>query len=37
MNLSNLAPDVQEDLLFPRRLLPPERRLRKLVGQVDWD
>jgi hypothetical protein len=37
MNLSNLAPDIQERLLFPVGFLPPERRLRKLVGQVDWD
>jgi len=37
MNLSNLAPDIQEKLLFPEGFLPPERRLRKLAGQVDWD
>ena len=37
MNLSNLAPDIQEQLLFPSGLLPHERGLRKLVGQVDWD
>ena len=37
MNLSNLAPDIQEKLLFPDGFLPPERRLRKLAGQVDWD
>jgi hypothetical protein len=37
MNLSNLAPDIQENLLFPDGFLPPERRLRKLAAQVDWD
>ena len=37
MNLSNLAPDIQEKLLFSDGFLPPERRLRKLAGQVDWD
>lgn len=37
MNLSNLAPDIQENLLFPDGLLPPERRLRKLASEVDWD
>jgi hypothetical protein len=37
MNLSNLAPDLQEQLLFPSGSLPPERRLRGMVAQVDWD
>jgi hypothetical protein len=37
MNLSNLAPDIQENLLFPEGVLPPERRLRKLASEVDWD
>ena len=37
MNLSNLAPDLQERLLFPTGVLPPERRLRKVVAQVEWD
>jgi hypothetical protein len=37
MNLSNLAPDIQEQLLFPSGFLPPERGLRKLAGQVDWE
>lgn len=36
MNLSNLAPDIQERLLFPTGPLPAERRLRGLVAQVDW-
>ncbi len=37
MNLSNLAPDIQEQLLFSTVFLPPERQLRKLAAQVDWD
>lgn len=36
MNLANLAPDIQEALLFPTGLLPPERQLRSLTGVVDW-
>ena len=37
MNLSNLAPDIQEQLLFPVGFLPPERRLRKVAAQIEWD
>jgi len=37
MNLSNLAPDIQEQLLFPSDLLSHERGLRELGSQVDWD
>jgi hypothetical protein len=37
MNLSNLAPDLQEKLLFPSWPVPPERRLRGMVAHVDWD
>ena len=36
MNLSNLAPDIQEQLLFPVAILPPERRLREVVAKVEW-
>jgi hypothetical protein len=36
MNLANLAPDIQEALLFPTALLPPERQLRGLAALVDW-
>ncbi len=36
MNLSNLAPDIQEQVLFPAGPLPPERRLRRLTALVDW-
>ena len=36
MNLSNLAPDIQEALLFPAGDVPPERRLRGVVAEVDW-
>ena len=36
MNLANLAPDIQEALLFPDGLLPPERQLRRLTVVVDW-
>ena len=36
MNLSNLAPDIQEGLLFPEGPIPPERRLRGVVAEVDW-
>ncbi len=37
MNLSNLAPDIQEELLFPAAPVPPERQLREVVGAVEWD
>ena len=37
MNLSNLAPDLQEELLFPAAPVPPERRLREVAGAVEWD
>lgn len=37
MNLTNLAPDLQERLLFPTGFLPPERRLRKLAAQPVWN
>lgn len=37
MNLSNLAPEIQEHLLFPIGFLPPERRLRPLATEVEWD
>ena len=37
MNLSNLAPEIQEQLLFPAAFLPPERRLRGLTAEVEWD
>jgi len=37
MNLSNLAPEIQEHLLFPTGYLPPERRLRPLVAETEWD
>jgi hypothetical protein len=40
MNLLNLAPDIQEDILW----LPPrsecritEREMRRIVGEVRWD
>lgn len=36
MNLANLAPDIQETLLFPTALLPTERQLRGLTSVVDW-
>lgn len=36
MNLANLAPDIQEELLFPTRFLPPERRLRQLTALIGW-
>ncbi len=36
MNLSNLAPDIQEELLFPVGILPAERRLREVVAKVEW-
>jgi hypothetical protein len=36
MNLSNLAPDIQEALLFPEGPIPPERRLRGVVAEVGW-
>jgi hypothetical protein len=37
MNLSNLAPDIQEELLFPAGILPPERQLREVARQVGWE
>jgi len=37
MNLSNLAPEIQEHLLFPTGFLPPERHLRPLLAEVEWD
>jgi hypothetical protein len=36
MNLANLAPDIQEALLFPSPILPTERQLRGLTAVVDW-
>lgn len=36
MNLSNMAPEIQEHLLFPAVFLPPERRLRRLTVEVEW-
>ncbi|MGC8793978.1 MAG: hypothetical protein ACP5U2_11370, partial [Bryobacteraceae bacterium] len=41
MNLLNLAPEIQEDLLHPNPAASPsndpaERRLRKLVSLVGW-
>ena len=36
MNLLNLAPDIQEALLFPTPILPTERQLRRLTAVVDW-
>jgi len=41
MNLLLLAPDIQEQILFPdylhrRRPTPSERRLREITGNVDW-
>jgi len=36
MNLSNLAPDIQEQLLFPTHPLPPERRLRQVTALIGW-
>lgn len=36
MNLANLAPDIQEALLFPDASLPSERQLRRLTVVVDW-
>jgi hypothetical protein len=41
MNLLCLAPDIQEELLFPPlvqegRGVAWERRVRKVVGQLDW-
>jgi hypothetical protein len=42
MNLTNLAPDIQETLLFLPRTMSgedpiTERQLRPIVQQVDWD
>jgi hypothetical protein len=37
MNLSNLAPEIQEHLLFPTGFLPPERRLRPVAAEAEWD
>lgn len=37
MNLGNLAPEIQEHLLFPTGFLPQERRMRPLVAEVEWD
>jgi hypothetical protein len=37
MNLTNLAPDLQEYLLIPTGFLPPERQLRELLAQIAWD
>ena len=36
MNLANLAPDIQEELLFPTCSLPAERRLRQLTRLIAW-
>jgi hypothetical protein len=36
MNLSNLAPDIVDEILFPTRRLPPERGLRSLAAEVEW-
>ncbi|MCL4488885.1 MAG: hypothetical protein M1570_12245 [Chloroflexi bacterium] len=36
MNLANLAPDIQETLLFPTPDLPTERQLRAVTAVVDW-
>ena len=36
MNLANLAPDIQEELLFPACSLPTERRLRQLTRLIGW-
>jgi hypothetical protein len=41
MNMLCLAPDIQEELLFlplvhEGRGVPWERRVRKVVGQLDW-
>jgi len=36
MNLLNLAPDIQEQLLFGVASLPAEHCLRGLATQVQW-
>jgi len=41
MNLSNLAPDIQEELLFPPRVTSGrdpihEKALRPIVAEIDW-
>ncbi len=41
MNLLLLAPDIQEQILFPdclqgRHSTPAERRLREITGNLDW-
>ena len=42
MNLTNLAPEIQESLLFlPKTVLGPdpitERQMRPVVAAIDWD
>jgi len=41
MNLLNLAPDIQEDILFLPRVLSgkdpvTEHHIREIAGEVDW-
>ena len=36
MNLANLAPDIQEELLFPTCRPPTERRLRQSTRLIGW-
>jgi hypothetical protein len=36
MNLLNLHPEIQEQLLFPAASLPAEHSLRPVMTQVDW-
>ena len=38
MNLLNLAPDIQEQILLaPEGTCPAERRLRELAAHAEWD
>ena len=36
MNLMNLHPEIQEELLFSGASLPAEHSLRAVIIQVDW-
>jgi hypothetical protein len=36
MNLSNLAPDIQAEILSPVGILSAERRLRAVAAKVEW-
>ncbi|MCW5976669.1 MAG: hypothetical protein KIT09_01265 [Bryobacteraceae bacterium] len=36
MNLLNLHPDIQEQLLCARSAIPNERSLRSVVAEVEW-